>query len=72
MCNEKTGGLVLVLKAVRRLGCYGVDYQRMFVISWLQIFRHEAIDADGVPIDGFVGSAVNMEGGELLWIQYCR
>ena len=48
------------------------DHQRILIFSWLQIFRHQDVDADGVLIDGFVGSAVDVEGGELFRIQCCR
>lgn len=47
------------------------DHQRMFLISWLQVFRHKDIDADAVLIDDFIAGTVDVEGGELVWIQGC-
>ena len=47
------------------------DHQGMFFIPELQVSRHQDVDADVVPIDGFVAGAVDVEGGELFWIQGC-
>ena len=43
-------------------------YQGMFSISWLQLFRYQDIDANGVFIDDFVAAVMDVERGKLFWI----
>lgn len=59
------------LRFAYQISAMKADHQGMFLISWLQISRHQDIDTDAVLVDGFVAGAVDLEGGELVWIQSC-
>lgn len=60
-----------LLKFAYQKSAMKADHQGMLLISRLQVSRHQDIDADAVVIDDFVASAVDLEGGELVWIQGC-
>lgn len=47
------------------------DNQRTMSGSWVQIFRYQDVDPDGMMIDGFIAGAVYVEGGELFRIHGC-